>query len=92
MSKRVPFTPAVTRWMVLRIPLMTTRSPGATFPVRSSVTSTSMVWGCSPPRSPSGDSWIRSFWESMNRERDGTISIRAFFSQLGQNSGSWNFP
>src|SRR6056297_1012751 len=29
---------------------------------------TSMLWGVSPPRSPSGDSWMRSFWASMNSD------------------------
>ncbi|MPM63895.1 hypothetical protein SDC9_110779 [bioreactor metagenome] len=56
------------RCLDLRTPLIMTRSPGVTFPVRSSSASTSRLWGCEPPLRFSGDSWIWSFWASIKVE------------------------
>ncbi len=89
----VLFSPWLTRCIDRRIPFMTTLSPGATSPVRSSVASTSSVCGCSPPRRPSGDSWIRSFCEFTNFERFGTrSSFLKVHPSVAQPSGSLNLP
>src|SRR5439155_543607 len=80
MSKRVDFAPGRPFWMLRSTPFMMTRSPGVMRPVRSSSRYSVSRCGSSPPRKPSGDSWISSF--CVSRYVDAPVPGQGFDPQV----------